>query len=84
METPRANAVQVNGERVRALRQEAFLTQAELAERAGIRPERLSRLENGSQTTMFRTTVRALAAALGVEPAALADIAGGNHSGAEA
>lgn len=73
METPRNNAVQVNGDRVRELRQAAYLTQAELAERAGIRSERLSRLENGTQTNMFRTTVRALAEALGVAPGELAD-----------
>lgn len=68
MEKSAANAVQVNGERVRDLRLAAFLTQRELAEKVGIKIERLSRLENGRQTGMYRTTLRALAEALGVEP----------------
>lgn len=71
MEKPAANAVQVNGERVRDLRLAAFLTQRELAEQVGIKIERLSRLENGRQTGMYRTTLRALAEALGVEPGEL-------------
>jgi len=63
--------VQVNGQRVRELRQSAYLTQRELAEKVGIQVERLSRLENGRQTGMYRTTLRALAEALGVKPGEL-------------
>lgn len=73
MEKQPANSVQVNGQRVRELRQDAFLTQRELSERVGIKIERLSRLENGRQTGMYRTTLRALAEALGVKPGELVD-----------
>jgi len=71
MEKQPANSVQVNGQRVRELRQSAYLTQRELAEKVGIQVERLSRLENGRQTGMYRTTLRALAEALGVKPGEL-------------
>jgi transcriptional regulator with XRE-family HTH domain len=73
MEKQPTNSVQVNGQRVRELRQGAYLTQRELAERVGIKVERLSRLENGRQTGMYRTTLRALAEALGVKPGELVD-----------
>jgi transcriptional regulator with XRE-family HTH domain len=58
-------------ERLRRLRQERFLTQAELAERAGLTKLTISRLEAGRAAPHART-VRKLAAALGVEPGDLA------------
>lgn len=62
--------------RLRDLRLRAFLTQAELAERSGVSEVTINRLERGQQEARI-STVRKLAAALGVDPAELAD-EGGN------
>lgn len=56
--------------RLRSLRERKALTQRELAEKAGITHVQISRLENESAEP-HPSTVRKLAAALGVEPAEL-------------
>jgi transcriptional regulator with XRE-family HTH domain len=56
---------------LRRLRLEGFLSQAELARRAGLHALTVTRLEAGTTAPSTRT-VRALAGALGVEPRALA------------
>jgi transcriptional regulator with XRE-family HTH domain len=56
---------------LRRLRLERFLSQGELARRAGLHPVTLTRLEAGPTAPSTRT-VRALAAALGVAPRELA------------
>ena len=53
-------------ETLRGLRVDRFLSQRELAHRAGLHPVTLTRLEAGATAPSFRS-VRALAAALGVE-----------------
>jgi len=53
--------------KLRVIRERAFLTQAELAEAAGISLITLNRLENGKQKPSFKT-IRKLAEALGVKP----------------
>ena len=58
-------------ENLRRLRLEQFLSQAELARRAGVHALTITRLEAGTTTPSTRT-VRALADALGVEPRELA------------
>src|SRR5688572_8604974 len=58
-------------EYLRRLRLERFLSQGELARRAGLHAVTLTRLEAGTTTPSTRT-VRALAEALGVEPGGLA------------
>jgi transcriptional regulator with XRE-family HTH domain len=58
-------------ENLRRLREERFLSQIELARRAGMAKLTVQRLENG-ETTPFSRTVRRLAEALGVEPGELA------------
>ena len=58
------------GARVRALRNEAGLTQAEIAEAAGITPESMSRIERGRLSPSTDLVTR-LAAAIGVVPGAL-------------
>lgn len=55
---------------LRAAREDKLLTQAELAERAGVHEVTISRLESGAAAARF-STIRKLAASLGVEPAAL-------------
>jgi transcriptional regulator with XRE-family HTH domain len=57
-------------ERLRVLRVRMALTQAELAQRAGINPATVARLEQ-SQAAPRPTTIRKLARALGVELSAL-------------
>jgi transcriptional regulator with XRE-family HTH domain len=54
-------------ENLRRLRVDCFLSQRELARRAGLHPVTLTRLETGAVGPSTRS-VRALAAALGVEP----------------
>jgi transcriptional regulator with XRE-family HTH domain len=56
---------------LRRLRLERFLSQGELARRAGLHAVTLTRLEGGATAPATRT-VRALAEALGVEPRELA------------
>jgi transcriptional regulator with XRE-family HTH domain len=56
---------------LRRVRLERFLSQGELARRAGLHAVTLTRLEAGTTTPSTRS-VRALADALGVEPRALA------------
>ena len=54
-------------ENLRRFRAERFLSQRELARQAGLHAITLGRLESGATAPSTRT-VRALAAALGVEP----------------
>jgi transcriptional regulator with XRE-family HTH domain len=56
--------------RLREIRQRAFLTQAELGEKAGMSEATINRLESGKHEARI-STVRKLAAALGVLPAEL-------------
>lgn len=53
--------------KIRELRKRKFLSQAELAEQAGLGRETVARLETGKNQPHGKT-VRALATALGVEP----------------
>jgi transcriptional regulator with XRE-family HTH domain len=55
---------------LRRIRESKFLTQQELADRAGVALITVNRLEGGRSEARF-PTVRKLAAALGVEPAQL-------------
>jgi len=61
------------GERVRRLRDERYLSQAELALKAGISRAVLSRIEN-DQAIPIQRTVRKLAEALAVSPHELAEL----------
>lgn len=58
-------------DKLRRLREERFLSQAELARRSGIHKLTVQRLEAGT-TSPYSRTVRQLADALGVEPRVLA------------
>ncbi len=57
--------------KLRRLRQQRFLSQAELARRAGLHKLTIQRLEAG-KTAPYARTIRQLAAALGVPPEQLA------------
>ena len=58
------------GKRVRQLREERFLSMAELATKAGISKNTLFRIETGNYSAIPRT-VRKIAEALGVTPGEL-------------
>ena len=60
----------INGERVRALRERAFLSRSELARMAGLDRSTVGRIEEG-ETVVYPRTVRRLAAALSVDPSSL-------------
>jgi transcriptional regulator with XRE-family HTH domain len=64
--TSRQEAVSLNHQRLTQLRLAAQLTQFELAVRAGVRPETVSRIESGQTPTPTTATVQALARVLGV------------------
>lgn len=63
--------------KLREVRERELLTQEELAQRAGMTQTTISALELGKQEARI-STVRRLAAALGVEPKELLD---GQHDG---
>jgi transcriptional regulator with XRE-family HTH domain len=56
--------------RLRDVRESKFLSQQELAERAGLSRVAITRLESGQVSAQY-ATIRKLAEALGVEPAEL-------------
>ena len=56
--------------RLRAVRERAMLTQAELSERSGVTEATISRIESGHQDARI-STARKLAEALSVEPSIL-------------
>jgi transcriptional regulator with XRE-family HTH domain len=58
----------VFGERIRELRRERLLTQEDLAEKSGLNANSIVRIENGTIKEPRFSTVRKLAAALGVDP----------------
>jgi predicted transcriptional regulator len=58
----------LDGEKLRALREERFLSHRELAKLARVSPTTVLNLETNPETTAQRRTVRKLAEALGIEP----------------
>jgi DNA-binding XRE family transcriptional regulator len=58
----------VDGEKLRALREDRFLSHRELAKLAGVSPTTVLNLETNPETTAQRRTVRKLAKALAVQP----------------
>jgi transcriptional regulator with XRE-family HTH domain len=62
--------VKIDGEKVRAARERAFLSKRELAERAGLDRNTIGRIEDGV-TEVYPRTIRKIAEALSVDPASL-------------
>ena len=58
--------------RLKEIRESQFLTQRELAAKAGVGIATIVRLEKGQQTPTFRT-IKRLAAALGISPSELVE-----------
>ncbi len=61
----------ISGEKLRAVRDQRLLSQRELAERAGLSPTTILKLEADRVEDPHPRTVRKLAAALGVDPTEL-------------
>ncbi len=69
--------MEVDVEKLRALRSEHVLTLRELAIEAGVSKDTIWRLENG-HSGAYPSTIRKLARALGVQPRDLVKAGGGN------
>jgi transcriptional regulator with XRE-family HTH domain len=64
--------MRIDGDKLRQLREERFLSRAELGSRSGLHPDHIGRLERGDWQGGSRIdNIRKLAEALGVEPADL-------------
>jgi DNA-binding XRE family transcriptional regulator len=65
-----ANVRKIDGEKVRAARDKAFLSQGELAEKAGVNRNTINRIEKGVVQVHPRT-IRKVTEALVIDPASL-------------
>jgi transcriptional regulator with XRE-family HTH domain len=70
---PTMAAVQINGAKLKSLRERQFLTREELAEKVGSHRDHIGRLERDEIESPRMTTIRKLAAALDVDPRELID-----------
>src|ERR671916_695945 len=61
------------GDELKRLRNERFLSQRDLAQKAGVSPTTIMHLETGESTDPRLSTVRKVAEALGVDPNSLVD-----------
>ena len=64
---------QIDGDKLRTLREKNFLSHRELTKDAGLSPTTVLNLEAGKVSEAQRRTIRRLAKALGVEPAELVE-----------
>ena len=64
---------QIDGEKLRDLREKRFLSHRELATRAGVSPTTVLNLETNKEIAPQRRTIRKLAQALEVDPAELVE-----------
>jgi transcriptional regulator with XRE-family HTH domain len=63
--------VRIDGEKVRATREQRFFSQRELADKAGLNHNTVWRIETRRSTDVHPRTIRKLAEALSVDPASL-------------
>lgn len=63
--------VKIDGRKIRTVREERFLSQRELADKAGINHNTVWRIEGGDSIEVHPRTIRKLAEALSVDPASL-------------
>jgi transcriptional regulator with XRE-family HTH domain len=63
--------VKIDGEKVRAARERAFLSKSELAHRADLNRNTIGRIEESNTTEVYPRTIRKIAEALSVDPASL-------------
>jgi predicted transcriptional regulator len=63
--------VRIDGEKVRAARERAFLSKGELADQANLDRNTIGRIENYGVTEVHPRTIRKVADALSIDPASL-------------
>jgi predicted transcriptional regulator len=63
--------VKIDGEKVQAARERAFLSKGELAERAELDRNTIGRIENAGTTEVHPRTIRKIAEALSVDPTSI-------------
>ena len=63
--------VKIDGEKVGAARERAFLSKSELANKAGLNRNTIGRIEEAHATEVYPRTIRKKAEALLVDPASL-------------
>ena len=63
--------VKIDGGKVRAAREEKFLSQRELAGKAGVNHNTIWRIEGGGAVEVHPRTIRKIAEALSTDPASL-------------
>jgi transcriptional regulator with XRE-family HTH domain len=63
--------VKIDGEKVRAARERAFLSKSELADRAGLNRNTIGRIEEARNIEVYPRTIRKIAEALSVDPTSL-------------
>jgi transcriptional regulator with XRE-family HTH domain len=63
--------VKIDGEKVRTTRERAFLSQRELADKAGLNHNTVWRIEGSGAAEVHPRTIRKIAGALSVDPASL-------------
>jgi transcriptional regulator with XRE-family HTH domain len=63
--------VKIDGKNVRAVREQAFLSKAELAEDANLDRNTIGRIENRGIVGVYPRTIHKIANALSVDPASL-------------
>ncbi len=68
---PTMAAVEIDGAKLKRLREQRFWTREELAEKVGSHRDHIGRLERDEITNPRMATIRKLAAALEVDPAEL-------------
>ena len=72
VDSPTMGGVRVDGDKLRELREGAFLSRVELGARSGLHPDHIGRLERGDWKGGTRIdSIRKLAEALDVDPAEL-------------
>jgi transcriptional regulator with XRE-family HTH domain len=70
-EMPTIAVVRVDGDKLRRLRTERFISREELADMTGLHRDHIGRLERNQVGDSHLPTIRKLAEALSVEPASL-------------
>ncbi len=71
-ETPTMGSVKIDGEKLRRIRESAFISRTELGAKAGLHPDHIGRLERGDWKGGTRVdNIRKIAEALDAQPAEL-------------
>lgn len=68
---PTMDAVMIDGDKLKKLRKQRFLSREELAARAGTHRDQIGRLERNEIKEPRMSTIRNVAGALGVDPSEL-------------